>query len=110
MQVSAVMNSYMLPHGARCTASPRVTIAITCASMPSALSDTATRIHGPASHMDLKAPGRFVGSAGIAGGTGSPGPSTEPPTDPAPAADPAPTVASCATAGAAAFAAAALRG
>src|SRR5580700_1914325 len=47
-QVSAVTNSYMLPHGARCTASPLVTTATVCATTPAALSAMAARTHGPA--------------------------------------------------------------
>src|SRR5579863_4267179 len=95
-QVSAVMNSYMSPHGARCTASPLVVTAITCAPMPSALSVAAARTHGPASAIARSAP---TGRAGRAAGT--PG-AAEPATPEAPAAadadpaDAAPTAASAA--------------
>src|SRR5215469_11310976 len=47
-QVSAVTNSYMLPQGARCTASPLVTTAVRCAATATTLSVMATRIQGPA--------------------------------------------------------------
>src|SRR5580692_7438986 len=47
-QVSAVTNSYMLPHGARCTASPLVPTATVCATTPAALSAMAAWTHGPA--------------------------------------------------------------
>src|SRR5271170_2869887 len=47
-QVSAVTNSYMLPHGARCTASPLVTTAAVCATTPTALSARAVCTHRPA--------------------------------------------------------------
>src|SRR5580693_3085382 len=47
-QVSAVTNSYMLPQGARCTASPLVTTATTCASTPTVLSAMAACTQGPA--------------------------------------------------------------
>src|SRR6185437_8590300 len=116
------MNSYMLPHGARSTASPRVTTATRCATMPSALNAAATLTQGPASQMAFMAPARGAGTfpvplpAGTAGAADSAGPAAEPaPALPlaAPAlllAAPAPTVASCAVAGtAAAFAAAAVR-
>src|ERR1700728_2387747 len=54
--VSAVMNSYMSPHGARWTANPLVVTATTCARMPIALSVAAARTHGPASAIARNAP------------------------------------------------------
>src|SRR5487761_69875 len=93
-QVSAVMNSYMLPQGARCTASPRVTTATTWASAPSALNPTAARTHGPAAQMAWKAPLLETGRAGTSGAAGPAAAATErPPAEP-PTAEPAPTVAS----------------
>src|SRR5580704_8593599 len=50
-QVSAVTNSYMLPQGARCTASPLVTTATVCATTPAALSAMAVCTHRPAWRM-----------------------------------------------------------
>src|SRR5271163_3575583 len=50
-QVSAVTNSYMLPQGARCTASPLVTTATVCATTPTALSAMAAWTHRPASRI-----------------------------------------------------------
>src|SRR6185437_16068762 len=49
MQVRAVTNSYMLPQGARCTASPRVITAVVWAATPSELSSTAATTQRPAS-------------------------------------------------------------
>src|ERR1700722_898739 len=65
-QVSAVMNSYMSPHGARCTASPLVVTATTCARMPSALSVAAARTHGPASAIERSTPAGRAGRAAAA--------------------------------------------
>ncbi len=48
MQVNAVMNSYMLPHGTRCSASPRVTMPRMCAASPSTVSASAARSQSPA--------------------------------------------------------------
>src|ERR1700722_4824445 len=62
-QVSAVMNSYMSPHGARSTASPLVVTATTCARMPIALSVAAARTHGPASAIARNAPAGRTGRA-----------------------------------------------
>src|SRR5258708_4057690 len=62
-QVSAVMNSYMSPHGARSTASPLVVTATTCAMIPSALSVAAARTHGPASAIARSAPAGRSGPA-----------------------------------------------
>src|SRR5689334_7859679 len=109
------MNSYMLPHGARWTASPRVTTATRCATMPSALNVTAARTQGPASQMAFMAPARGAGAFPVPPGeTAGAADSADPAVEPAPApplAAPAPTVASCAVAGtAAAFAAAVRRG
>src|SRR5580693_4862644 len=69
-QVSAVTNSYMLPQGARCTASPLVTTATTCASTPTALSAKATCTQRPAWPI-----ARSGGSAtsGIESGAADPG-------------------------------------
>src|SRR6202034_2191964 len=61
--VSAVMNSYMTPHGARWTASPLVVTAITWARMPTALSVAAARTHGPASAIARSAPAGRTGRA-----------------------------------------------
>src|ERR1039457_6519351 len=46
-QVTDVTNSYMSPHGTRCTASPRVVTPMTCAASPSALSTRAARTQDP---------------------------------------------------------------
>src|SRR5579859_3041115 len=80
-QVSAVMNSYMSPHGARSTASPLVVTATTCAMMPSALSVAAARTHGPASAIDRSAPAGRTGRA-AAEPAGSPPPAATPGPDP----------------------------
>src|ERR1700729_4037225 len=89
-QVSAVMNSYMSPHGARCTASPLVVTATTWARMPSALSVAAARTHGPASAIARSAPTGRTGRA--ADPAVRPGPTAAPPT-PAPGAlEPGPDV------------------
>src|ERR1700733_15104227 len=76
-QVSAVMNSYMSPHGARCTASPLVVTATTWARMPSALSVAAARTHGPASAIARNAPAGRTGRP--AGPAVRPGPAAAPP-------------------------------
>src|SRR5580698_346478 len=70
--VSAVMNSYMSPQGARSTANPLVVTAITCARMPIALSVAAARTHGPASAIARNAPAGRTGRT--APTTGVPGP------------------------------------
>jgi len=41
-------NSYMLPHGTRCSAIPRVTMPSTCVPSPTTVRPSAARIHGPA--------------------------------------------------------------
>src|SRR5450756_2154656 len=56
------MNSYMLPQGARCTATPRETTATRCASMPTVLSVTAPRTQGPAAQIERNAPSRGDGT------------------------------------------------
>src|SRR5580700_10869857 len=93
------MNSYMSPHGARWTANPLVVTAMTCARMPSQLSEAAATTHGPASQIDRNAPagrgGRPADPAGYAGPAGPPvtagaGASATAPTEAAP------TAASCA--------------
>src|SRR5580693_42310 len=76
-QVSAVMNSYMSPHGARSTASPLVVTATTWARMPSALSVAAARTHGPASAIARNAPAGRTGRA--ADPAVRPGPAAAPP-------------------------------
>src|SRR5579875_410162 len=71
MQEIATTNSYMLPHGTRCTASPRVTTFSTCAARPTAASVTAARTHRPASlKAGLAEPGagRPSGAAAAAAG------------------------------------------
>src|SRR6476660_2769594 len=76
MQVRAVTNSYMLPAEAWCTASPRVTTAVVCATAPTALSATAASTQRPAS--------RIARSAGTSGSgiesAPAPGSSPGPPT------------------------------
>src|SRR6201981_1155441 len=44
----AVTNSYMLPHGTRCSESPRVRIPRMWVMSPSTVRASAARIHGPA--------------------------------------------------------------
>src|SRR5690242_19715067 len=104
----------MLPHGARCTANPRVTTATRCATTPIALSVTAARTHGPASQIARNADCRREGSpaagpAPAGGTTPSAPPTTAAPTTTAappspvtapsaPAADVAPTVPAAPTA------------
>src|SRR6516225_1005847 len=44
----AVTNSYMLPHGTRCSDSPRVRIPRMWVMSPSTVRASAARIHGPA--------------------------------------------------------------
>src|SRR5690348_6624537 len=44
----AVTNSYMLPHGTRCSESPRVRIPRMWVTSPSTVRASAARIHGPA--------------------------------------------------------------
>src|SRR5215813_5997685 len=46
--VIAMTNSYMLPHGTRCSAIPRVTMPRTCVTSPITLTASAARTHGPA--------------------------------------------------------------
>src|ERR1700691_5743838 len=87
--VSAVMNSYMSPHGARCTANPLVVTAITCARMPTALSVAAARTHGPASAIARSAPAGRTGRA-VAPAIGLPGPAAAAAAPGAAAFDPGP--------------------
>src|SRR6516162_10972789 len=47
-QVIAMTNSYMLPHGTRCSAMPRVTMPRIWVARPITVSASAARIHGPA--------------------------------------------------------------
>src|SRR5215470_6837332 len=83
-QVSAVTNSYMLPQGARCTASPLVTTATVWATTPTAASAMAAWTHGPAwrmarsggtacSGMDSGAAEAGTADAGTAGAGGAAG-------------------------------------
>src|SRR5579859_2051006 len=83
-QVRAVTNSYMLPQGARCTASPRVITAVVCAATPIEPSSTAAITQRPAARMARNA-GTFssgmepatppppAGATGIPGAPGAPG-------------------------------------
>src|ERR1019366_4546267 len=48
MQVIAVMNSYMLPHGTRCSEMPRVRMPVTWAARPMQVSVNASRTQNPA--------------------------------------------------------------
>src|SRR5436189_5074718 len=50
-QVRAVTNSYMLPQGARWTASPRVMTAVVCAAAPIMANATAATTQRPASRI-----------------------------------------------------------
>src|SRR5215470_12061742 len=50
-QVRAVTNSYMLPQGARWTASPRVMTAVVCAAAPIMANVTAATTQRPASRI-----------------------------------------------------------
>ena len=71
MQVNAAMNSYMLPHGVRCSASPRARIASTWPVTPTQVRLNANRSQKPDGHrLDAEPP------------------AAEPPAEP-PAADPA---------------------
>src|SRR5215472_14574806 len=47
MHVKAAMNSYMLPHGTRSSAMPRVKIAATCTATPTHVSENASRSQKP---------------------------------------------------------------
>src|ERR1022692_2613302 len=47
MQLMAIMNSYMLPHGTRCSDSPRVRMPVTCVARPTQVSANAVRIQRP---------------------------------------------------------------
>src|SRR6185437_6644389 len=89
-QVSAVTNSYMLPHGARCTANPRVTTATRCARMPTALSVTAARTQGPACQMARHAGACRDGSEGSTGTSPADGVATSEADEADDGADPAP--------------------
>ena len=50
MQVNAAMNSYMLPHGVRCSASPRVRMASTWPVTPMQVRPNASRSQKPDGH------------------------------------------------------------
>src|SRR6266568_2995703 len=102
-QVRAVTNSYMLPQGARWTASPRVMTAVVCAAAPIPASATAATTQRPASRIARSAgtsssgidPAPSAGSpppvAGV-GVAGTPGPAgADPPGVGPPAALAAPT-------------------
>src|SRR6266436_5996113 len=52
----AAMNSYMLPQGTRCSASPLVVTAVMCRASPAQVSRKAARSHGPCGHGDRVAP------------------------------------------------------
>src|ERR1035441_2672882 len=107
-QVTDVTNSYMSPHGTRCTASPRVVTPMTCAASPSAFSTSATRTQDPAGSQEPRLRPPWPAEAGSRGaypvGPGpdpadpdpDPGPADPDPADSCPAAadpDPAPTLA-----------------
>src|SRR6516164_7618997 len=81
-QVSAVTNSYMLPQGARCTASPLVTTAIVCATTPTAASAMAAWTHRPAWPIarsgGTATSGIESGTAGGPPGAAAPGPAVPP--------------------------------
>src|ERR1700722_13738873 len=99
-QVTAVTNSYMSPHGTRCTASPRVVTPITWAASPRTFSARATRTQAPAGSREPRP--RSVrptaeGSPGVAA-TG-PDPGTGPDSPGAPDTDPAPAPAAAVAAG-----------
>src|SRR5258708_29973653 len=51
-QVMAAMNSYMLPHGTRCSASPLVGTEVICRASPAHVSRNAARTHGPDGQSD----------------------------------------------------------
>src|ERR1035441_10975088 len=63
MQVIAVMNSYMLPHGTRCSEMPRVRMPVTWAARPMQVSVNASRTQNPAGRRDCPA-GRPPGGPG----------------------------------------------
>src|SRR5215475_3828466 len=63
MQVNAAMNSYMLPHGVRCSATPLVTIASRCAVSPRQVSPNASRSQNPVGHL-LPASSRTAAAGG----------------------------------------------
>src|SRR5690349_7169022 len=63
----AVTNSYMLPHGMRCSDSPRVTIPSTCVASPTAVNASAARIHLLAGSLGRQ---RLAGGPDGAPGTG----------------------------------------
>src|SRR5271170_6635275 len=75
-QVSAVTNSYMLPQGARCTASPLVTTATVCATTPTALSARAACTQRPAWPIACSG---GSSTAGIESGAADGPPATGPP-------------------------------
>jgi hypothetical protein len=63
-QVTVVTNSYMSPHGTRCTASPRVTTPRMCAASPRTVRTMATWTQRPIPPASRPAPGPAVGVAG----------------------------------------------
>ena len=63
-QVTVVTNSYMSPHGTRCTASPRVTTPKMCAASPRTVKTMATWTQRPIPPASRPAPGPAVGVAG----------------------------------------------
>src|SRR5215472_13790436 len=89
-QVRAETNSYMLPHGARCTAKPRVTTATRWARMPTTLNVSAIRTQGPACQAAASAGTCRAGRAtarprpGVAAASGTLGPPEAPSTEAAP--------------------------
>src|SRR5207248_8162140 len=76
---TAMMNSYMLPHGTRCAANPRVTMAARCSSQPTAVSTSAPRPANPAMRAFSASPGAASGGAEGATGAGAPGAAVRPP-------------------------------
>src|SRR4029077_16873227 len=63
-QVTVVTNSYMSPHGTRCTASPRLTTPTMCAASPTTVRPTATCTQRPIPPASGPAPGPVGGGAG----------------------------------------------
>src|ERR1035438_426790 len=84
-QVTDVTNSYMSPHGTRCTASPRVVTPMTCAASPSMFSTRAARTQDPVGSLEPRLRPPWTTAAGSRGARPvAPGPDPADP-DPGPA-------------------------
>src|SRR5262249_40746067 len=87
-QVTVVTHSYISPHGARCTASPRLTPPMMCATSPTAVRPMPTRTQRPIPPASRPAPGPAGVPAGADPGADVPAPGEPGPAPGEPGAEP----------------------